>query len=134
MVTLGALLGHSSQPADAPGIKVIDEFGREFMHLTLAEVGDKIVATGFDIVCVSSLATTRQGQSLHGLDLGVCDGLEQWCRGSAGRRVWGRIGGARSGAGRTAALTCRAGFEQAHQCWWQPSSSKNTTFAIVWSG
>jgi len=104
------------------------------VHLTLAEVGDKIVATGLDIVCVGSLATTCQSESLHGLDFGVCDGLEQWCRGSAGRLVWGRRGGARSAAGGTAALTCRAGFEQAQQCWRQPSSSKNTTVAIVWSG
>jgi hypothetical protein len=49
------------------------------------------------------------------------------------RRVLGRRGGARSAAGGTAALTCRAGFEQAQQCWWQPSSSKNTTVAILWS-
>jgi len=81
------------------------------VYLTLAEVGDKIVATGFDIVCVCPLATTCQSESLHGLDLGVCDGLEQWCRGSAGRLVWGRRGGVRSAAGRTAALTCSAGFE-----------------------
>jgi len=116
VVALGALLGHSSQSADAPGIKVIDEFGREFMHLALAEVGDEVVLASLDIVCVGSLATTCQGQSLHGLDFGVCDGLEQWCRGSAGRRVWGRRGGARSGAGGTAALTGRAGFEETWQC------------------
>jgi len=58
VVALGALLGYSSQSADAPGIKFVDQLGREFMHLTLAEVGDKIVATGLDIVCVGSLPTT----------------------------------------------------------------------------